>query len=151
MSGPVVSIGPIMEAANRQMNRLIAQAARGNRDGLLDRLRGSGRLDEHRQACLNAAMADLEAAARRGDEIARDMADERVEAILAESRAARQQAASNVGYSPEPPAPAPSFDGGVRKPITRSERSDMNAAIRGELDAQDAVAQRAREMAMFRW
>jgi hypothetical protein len=62
------------------MNRLIAGARRG-RVGVLDRLAGTA-LDTDRQAQFQSALADVERAAKTGDDVARDMAEARLDAVL---------------------------------------------------------------------
>ena len=110
-------------------------------------MRGTGRLDVDRQERLNTAMVDYESALKRRDETAAAMADEKIEAVLAEARSAREpgaEAASNVGQTPaEPPVPVPSFDGGVRRPVTRRrEPLTMGQTIRAELASRDEIRQR---------
>jgi len=94
---------------NAPMNDFIRQAAgRGERSGLIDRLRGTAPLGDDRQERLNVQMAAYEDAIRREDHIAAQIADEKIDAVLSEARAERQQT--------ERPAEEPhtSFDGGVR-------------------------------------
>jgi hypothetical protein len=114
------------------MNRLIvANARRGTRTvGLVDRLRGTPPLDVDRQERLNLAMADYEHALKRGDDIAAQIADEKVDALLNESRAARQ----------EPQPPAPSFDGGARRSVSTRPPPNMNGLIARSLAERRALA-----------
>jgi hypothetical protein len=78
-------------AANSTMNALIrAGAGRGERrEGLMDRMSGTGPLGDERDRRLNEAMAAYEDAARRGDEVARELADQAIESVLTEARGAR--------------------------------------------------------------
>jgi hypothetical protein len=74
-------------ADNAAMNRLIASRA-SRAHGVVGRL---GDIDtRERRAALNAAMAEAEHAIKVGDPVARELAEERIDTILAEARAARQ-------------------------------------------------------------
>ncbi len=132
------------------MNGLIREAVDGRRSpsGLIDRLRGIGPLPSDRQERLNRAVANHEAAIKRGDEVAAAVYDTAIENLLDEARAAHREAAPTVGHdnAAEPPA-AISFDGGVRRPV-RSEPKPMTLgqAVRRELAARETVAQRARDL-----
>jgi hypothetical protein len=122
---------------NTAMNEFIlARAGRKPRElGLMDR--GLGRLSDDGRNDLQAAMVDYESAARAGDETGRDMADARIERLLEERRAARE---------PEKPAAAPvsGFDGGVRRPVKRSEPKGMNRVIAEGFAERQMLKQAAR-------
>ena len=78
-------------------------------------------------------MTEHEHAVKRGDAIGAEMADERIDAVLNEARAERQ------------PEPAPSFDGGVRRPVAPPQRPlTLQHLIGREMDAREAVAAHAR-------
>lgn len=92
-----------------EMIRRQRTAATGERAlGVLDRLRGATPLADDRQERLNVQLSAYEDATRRGDHIAAQMADEKIEALLSEARAARQETQRQTN------PPAPSFDGGFR-------------------------------------
>ncbi len=120
------------------MNELILRGARRSRGGLIDRLRGS-ELSEDRQSGLNEAMSAYEAAARRRDEVGMERADARIDMLLSEARAARQQA--------EPPPEAISFDGGVRRAVRPYSPPDMNAYISRRAMERNALRAEAAEWA----
>jgi len=94
-----------MTNANAAMNELIVRSARrGERSrGLIDRLQGATPLGDERQRALNEQMTAYETAARHGDDIGAELADTRIERLLNDARAARQQADQ---------PPTSSFDGG---------------------------------------
>ena len=99
------------------MGQVILESYRAKRDrpiGLLDRLRDTGPLDEPRAKRFARYHAEFEAALKHGDELAAAVADTQIDKVLAESRAARAQAVSNVGHSGAEPTAPVSFDGGVR-------------------------------------
>jgi len=129
--------------ASQEMNAFLAGARRSQRGrggGVLERLRGAAPLTDDRQDLLNVQLAAYENAARRGDSIAADVADERISTLLDEARTARQQA------EPATP-PAPSFDGGVRRSIRRTPPVDMNHQMKVAIADRDAIRQHARESA----
>jgi hypothetical protein len=113
--------------ANAEMNRLIRESRpRQPGLGLIDRLRGVGALGSDRQERLNAQMAAYEDAVRHGDHIAARMADEKIESLLSEARAARQPEKQQEAVT--------SFDGGARgrRPIAPAgggDRSETPAAL----------------------
>ena len=127
------------------MNAMIrAGARRGSRPGLLDRLRGASPLDNSRQERLNTQMVAYEDAARRGDPIAAQIADEKIEELLTEARAARQQA-SSAPDAPQAP-PSTSFDGGVRRRSASTRQPpNMNRVILGAAAERRAIAAAARD------
>ncbi len=122
------------------MNSFIRQASgRGERRqvGLVDRLRGTSALSADRRERLNLALANYEDAARREDPIAAEIPDEKIEKLLAESRAAQEPAPS----AGEPAAaPAVNFDSGVRRPVSRTAPPNMNEVIGRSRAERRAVA-----------
>lgn len=111
------------QAGNRAMNRLIfAAARRGERTvGGVDRLAG---VPEH-GARMRAALSDLEAAQRSGDDVAIGYAEHLLDKAVEAARAARgdqprDEQGQFVGY-----------DGGVRRtaPQPRSISQQMNQLI----------------------
>lgn len=107
---------------------------RGRRTGgLVDRLPGAD-LSHGRRERLSAAMARFEAASKAGDDIAREMADAEIDAVLNEGREAAAQVA----------APPPvSFDGGVQKrQFTPAYRQDRESPAALMLMAFQASAER---------
>ncbi len=122
------------------MNRLIlAGARRGERTvGLMDRLRGT-RLDESRQERLRTQLANYESAIHRGDDVAAAVADDAIEKLLNESRQARQQQQSQQSRPS-----SVSWDGGVRRPVTRPQPADMNKTILAAARERRALAEAAR-------
>jgi hypothetical protein len=94
-------------AENASMNQLIVRAARRGA-GVMDRL--PARLDEQRASEFHEALSAAERAIKAGDATGRDIAEARLDRILDDARAARQEAAGQ----PTPELAGPGFDGGVR-------------------------------------
>lgn len=132
-------------AAHLSMNELIRNSARPRRTvGLIDKLKTTPPLENDRALRFHQAVADAERAVKAGDELAREVAEARLDAVIEESRAAR---AENVGRSAEP-VPVPSFDGGVRRPVARRrEPLTMGQAIRAELASREEIRQRHQDHA----
>ena len=115
---------------------LAHRASRGG--GVIDRLRGN-QLEADRRTAFHEALAAHEQAVRNGDEIAAELADQRLGRLLDEARAAHQP-----GPTPEAPAPRTSFDGGVRRSVVPTGQSpDMNAVIGRKLRATRALRELA--------
>lgn len=130
------------------MTELIRSARPRRSDGLLDRLRGTAPNTDDRQERFHRAVAEIERAAKTGDELGREMAEARLDAVLDEVRADRQ-ASSNSGH--EPAEPAPSFDGGVRRPAPRPRQPlTVLDAARAELASRDEIRQRHQDHAWDR-
>jgi hypothetical protein len=127
------------EPSSNLMNSFIAAAARGERPGLIDRLQGTPPLEHDRRERLNAALAEHEAAQRQGDHIAAQIADEQIEGILTEARAAADAA---KGQAPAPTGSG--FDGGVRRAVPVREPVDMNRHITRAVRERQALADAAR-------
>jgi hypothetical protein len=87
------------------MNDFFLRSARRGRIGLMDRLADG--IAEDRRDAMHAATADIELAIKHGDDLGREMAEARLDAILDRARAERQ-----TPQTPEPPTT--SFDGGFR-------------------------------------
>ena len=139
-------------SASMSMNKLIASSIRSRRTvGLIDKLKTTPPLENDRAERFHQALADVERAAKAGDELARELAEARIDAVIEESRAARraENEMSNVGRSAAEAAPAvPSFDGGVRRPAPRSrEPLTMGQAIRAELASREEIRQRHQDHA----
>lgn len=137
-------------AASMSMNELIRSARPSRTVGLIDKLRTTPPLGNDRAERLHRLVNDHENAIRRGDEVAAAVVDDQLDRLFEEARAAREpgaEAASNVGQPPEPPAPVPSFDGGVRRPVTRREPLTMGQAIRAELTSREEIRQRHQDHA----
>ena len=128
--------GPIVGCVSTSaMNELIA-AGRRSPGGLIDRMAGVSLPDERREA-LQTAIADYERSVKRGDNLGRDMADARIDALLDEARAARQP-------QEEEPAPRVSFDGGVRRSVSVKQPVGMGRLIREAHAERQALAAHAR-------
>jgi hypothetical protein len=126
--------------ANDAMNSFILSHRR-NGAGLMDRLRGTPQLGDDRGDRLNAALAEHEAAQRQHDHIAAQIADEKIEAVLAE---ARQAADAAEGQAP----PAGSgFDGGVRDRRTIAPSPHILQPTAGQLFRQAIAASHAERAA----
>lgn len=130
-------------ADNANMNALIVAASRRgertSRLGLIDRLRGTGPLDDDRQERLNAALSDIERAIRASDDLGRDMAEARLDAVLKEARAAREEHRS----AEQPVAPPQSgFDGGFRPSGRRRPTPGIWEESAGQLFARAMVQSR---------
>lgn len=117
------------------MNRFLAGSR--HKRGVIDHLRDIDTSD--RAAALAQVTQDFDRAAKAGDETAMAIADDRIDRLFAEARAARQQAETD---HQEPPV---SFDGGVRRPLIRRQRPSMNTVIQGAVAAQRAVEAMARD------
>lgn len=123
--------------ANDAMNKLIADRYHARRGpGVVGRVAGA-RLDDERQRAFQEALSATERAHKAGDPIVIQQAEEKLDAVLDEVRAAHQPA--------EPPQePAVSFDGGVRRPVRPYEPANMNRHIAGAIRERRALAQAAR-------
>jgi hypothetical protein len=132
------------EPSSNLMNSFIAAAARGERPGLIDRLQGTPPLEHDRRERLTAAMAEHEGGQRQGDHIAAQLADEKIEAVLAEAR----QAADAATQGQEPPAGS-GFDGGVHNrrsvapPTSYVEESPAQLFLRAISASRAERAERA--------
>jgi len=126
------------------MNTMLSRAATRQRDvGLIDKLKSTPPLENDRAERFHRLVADHEQAVRRGDDVAAAIADDQLDRLFAEARAAREAEpdVSNVGH----PAPEPiSFDGGARgrRPVQARRRpANLGDVMRVEL----AVRQEARD------
>lgn len=121
------------------MNSFLMRAAgRAERPGVLDRLRGTAPLSDERQERLNTQLANHDAAVRRGDVIAAEVADHQIDKLLDEGRAERAEAAKQQ----EPPTTR--FDGGVRRPVNRRPPPNMNGLIVRSVAERTALTAAAR-------
>lgn len=128
------------------MNELIASSRPRRNIGLIDKLRAMpAPLAPDRAERFHQLHARYEAAVRREAHEEAATLDNAIDKLLTEARNERQQAPSNVGQVPaDPPAPI-SFDGGVRRPVTRRrEPLSMADAIRAELDSRAEIRERNR-------
>lgn len=106
------------------MNDFIRRAAgRGDRPGVLERLRGTSPLGADRQERLNVQMAAYETAARRRDHVAAEIADERIERLLDEARAERVAAAAAARETAEAKAAEQRRAEALSEPPVRGSQS----------------------------
>jgi hypothetical protein len=123
-------------ADNADMNRMILGHARRG-EGVVEHL---GEVDtQERRSALNDALSAAERAIKHGDEVGREMAEARIDSVLAEARAAGQTASQEE-------APQVSFDGGVRRALP-SPPPSMNRLLARQAAASAALAADARAFA----
>jgi|SRR5581483_4819317 len=92
------------------MNALIAVRARRS-SGVLGRLAEAETLAEDRRIALHSAIAEAERAVKHGDDVAREVAEAKIDCLLDEARSGRQAADPQAQ---EPASPVSGFDGGFR-------------------------------------
>ncbi len=81
-----------MSNMTRMILQLSGREGHAGRPGLVDRLHDAGPIGSDRQERLQRAMSDYETAVKRSDEMGREMADARIDAVLDEARDARRAA-----------------------------------------------------------
>ena len=144
------------------MSELIRRSMSASRGdvGLIDRLKADPVTEPSRASRFRELVIDHERALKAGDDIAAAIADNALDRLFDESRAATKEAepVSNGGRSVAPgatevtnsgqSAPVPSFDGGARRgrAITRPKKPlTLMECVRAEFEAQQEIRQWALE------